>query len=135
MFIKISLNHNLSKTVAGPNKQMNSSLPSYDLQRLFHNIHTTPTTKVKKHPHNPNYQGKHSHNSVFHQNKILERKPISTSCHHQESGGESLITDETVFTDASINTNTDASIKADSNNSIMTDSLHAVVWEEAEDQQ
>jgi len=76
---------------------MNSSLPSYDLQRLFHNIHTTPTTK--------------------------------------ESGGESLITDETVFTDASINTNTDASIKADSNNSIMTDSLHAVVWEEAEDQQ
>ena len=26
---------------------MNSSLPSYDLQRLFHNIHTTPTTKVK----------------------------------------------------------------------------------------
>jgi hypothetical protein len=76
---------------------LNSSLPSYDLQRLFHNIHTTPTTK--------------------------------------ESGGESLITDETVFTDASINTNTDASIKADYNNSIMTDSLHAVVWEEAEDQQ
>lgn len=71
---------------------MNSSLPSYDLQRLFHNIHTTPTTK--------------------------------------ESGGESLITDETVFTDAS-------SLKptsTDNSSSIMTDSLHAVVWEEAEEQ-
>ena len=32
--------------LSGPSKQMNSSLPSYDLQRLFHNIHTTPTTKV-----------------------------------------------------------------------------------------
>ena len=103
---------------------MNSSLPSYDLQRLFHNIHTTPTTKVK------NYTTQFPIKT-----NILEREPISTSCHHQESGGESLITDETVFTDASINTNTDASIKADSNNSIMTDSLHAVVWEEAEDQQ
>jgi len=72
---------------------MNSSLPSYDLQRLFHNIHTTPTTK--------------------------------------ESGGESLITDEAVFSDAS-----PGSGKTNSNNSssIMTDSLHAVVWEEEEEQ-
>merc|ERR1712223_105168 len=79
--------------VVGPNKQMNSSLPSYDLQRLFHNIHTTPTTK--------------------------------------ESGGESMITDEAVFSDAST-----GSGKTNSNNSssIMTDSLHAVVWEEEEEQ-
>jgi len=68
---------------------MNSSLPSYDLQRLFHNIHTTPTTK--------------------------------------ESGGESLITDETVFSNSS-------SSNTPNNSSIMTDSLHAVVWEEAEEQ-
>lgn len=77
---------------------MNSSLPSYDLQRLFHNIHTTPTTK--------------------------------------ESGGESLITDETVFTDTlSLNKPNSSSTSNTSNNSsIMTDSLHAVVWEEAEEQ-
>jgi len=72
---------------------MNSSLPSYDLQRLFHNIHTTPTTK--------------------------------------ESAGESLITDETVFTDASLKPN---SSNNSNSNSIMTDSLHAVVWEEVEEQ-
>jgi len=73
---------------------MNSSLPSYDLQRLFHNIHTTPTTK--------------------------------------ESGGESLITDETVFSDASSLNKPNSS--SSNNSSIMTDSLHAVVWEEAEEQ-
>ena len=49
----------------------------------------------------------------------------------QESGGESLITDEAVFSDAST-----GSGKTNSNNSssIMTDSLHAVVWEEEEEQ-
>jgi len=72
---------------------MNTSLPSYDLQRLFHNMHTPPTTK--------------------------------------ESGGESLITDETVFTNAATLKPTSTN---NSNSSIMTDSLHAVVWEEAEEQ-
>ena len=43
--IKATMNSILNR-VSGPSKQMNSSLPSYDLQRLFHNIHTTPTTKV-----------------------------------------------------------------------------------------
>jgi len=75
---------------------MNSSLPSYDLQRLFHNIHTTPTTK--------------------------------------ESGGESLITDETVFTDAAASLKPNSTDNSSSSSSIMTDSLHAVVWEEAEEQ-
>jgi len=74
---------------------MNSSLPSYDLQRLFHNIHTTPTTK--------------------------------------ESAGESLITDETVFKPNSSNNNSNSN-SSNSNNSIMTDSLHAVFWEEPEEQ-
>ena len=88
---------------------MNSSLPSYDLQRLFHNIHTPPTTKVS-----------------------ILTPALTISSDYQESGGESLITDETVFSDASSLNKPNSS--SSNNSSIMTDSLHAVVWEEAEEQ-
>ena len=102
---------------------MNSSLPSYDLQRLFHNIHTTPTTKVEWKWKQPHHSKRHSasQHHVYDKNLLLV----------QESGGESLITDEAVFSDAST-----GSGKTNSNNSssIMTDSLHAVVWEEEEEQ-
>ena len=95
-------------------QQANEQLPS----QLW-----SPKT-LPQHPHNPHHQGRNP--ICNHLNHLLTTLPNHLFW-RQESGGESLITDETVFSNSS-------SSNTPNNSSIMTDSLHAVVWEEAEEQ-